>query len=92
MDLELEYYLIETKSTIMTINIISKMIDSLIRNHYVDITKQNNCRNYIDKILALNNAIQMIGYCMRVFHLECYKKLDPDYQDDFTYSSVMSEE
>ena len=92
MDSELEYYLIETRYPIMAINIVSKMIDNFIKNHYFDIVHNDNCQNYIDKILALNNTIQMIGYCMRISHSLFYKKLDESYKDDFTYSSIMFED
>ena len=86
--MDYESYLIEQKSPIVAINRISQIIDMFIRDNY---SKFGNDKFYIDEVLALNTAIQMIAYCMRVKRKECYKEIDNNYNDFFSYDSIMYE-
>lgn len=86
--MNLEDYLIEQKSQIMAINRISQIIDEFISENYYKFDKN---KFYIDEVMALNAAIQMIAYCMRVRRKEYYLDIDSNYKDEFTYNSVMYE-
>ena len=87
--MELEDYLIEEQYSILAINRISQIISQYIDNKYCDFGKDIS---YVDEILALNRAIQMIAYCMRLRRKYYYKQIDISYTDDFTYDSVIYEE
>lgn len=87
--MELEYYLIEEKPSIMAINRISQIIDKFINDNYYNF---GNNKFFINEVLALNTAIQLIAYNMRVRRKEYYKKIDKTYTDDFTFDSVMYED
>ena len=86
--MDYEDYLIEEKSPIMAISRISQIIDEFISVNYYNL---GDNKSFIDEIVALNSAIQMIAYCMRVKRKECYKKIDNNYKDEFTYDSVIYE-
>ena len=86
--MDYEDYLIEQKSQIMAINRISQIIEEFISENYNNFGKNQFC---IDEVRALNSAIQMIAYCMRVRRKECYLEIDCDYEDVFTYNSVIYE-
>jgi len=86
--MNLEDYLIEEKSPIIAISRISRIIDEFISTNYYNFGEE---KFYIDEVVALNTAIQMIAYCMRVKRKECYQEIDCDYKDDFTYDSVIYE-
>lgn len=83
-----EDYLIEEKSPIMAINRISQIIDEFISVNYHNFGEN---KFYIDEVVALNTAIQLIAYCMRIRRKECYQEIDCDYKDEFTYDSVIFE-
>jgi len=83
-----EDYLIEEKSPIMAINRISQIIDEYISVNYHNFGEN---KFYIDEVVALNTAIQLIAYCMRIRRKECYQEIDCDYKDEFTYDSVIFE-
>lgn len=87
--MELEDYLIEEQYSILAINRISQIISQYIDNNYYNLGKD---LFYVDEILALNRAIQMIAYCMRLRRKYYYKQIDISYTDDFTYDSVIYEE
>ncbi|MBQ6516586.1 hypothetical protein IJI31_05340 [bacterium] len=84
--MNLENYLIEEKAPIMAISSICRLIEQIIEENYGDFDKN---KTYKDEILALNTAIQMITYCMRIKRSDYYKEIDANYTDDFTYESVM---
>ncbi len=86
--MEFEDYLIEQHYQIMAIGRISQIIDDFICRNFGNIGEN---KNYLEEILALNTAIQMIAYCMRIRRKEYYRELDEHYQDNFTYDSVVSE-
>jgi hypothetical protein len=86
--MDFESYLTEQKAPIMAINRISQMIDQFISENYYKFGKD---KFYIDEVRALNTAIQMTAFCMRYKRRECYVELDENYQDEFTYDSVMYE-
>jgi hypothetical protein len=86
--MDYEDYLIEEKSSIMAISRISQMLDNFISKNYYNFGKD---KFYIDEIVTLNKAIQMVAYCMRLRRKECYLEIDCDYKDEFTYNSVISE-
>ena len=67
-----EDYLIEEKSSIMAINRISQIIDEFISVNYHNLGEN---KFYIDEVVTLNTAIQLIAYCMRTRRKECYLKL-----------------
>ena len=81
-----EDYLIEEKSSIMAINRISQIIDEFISVNYHNLGEN---KFYIDEVVTLNTAIQLIAYCMRIRRKECYLEIDCDYKDDLTYNSVI---
>lgn len=84
----LEEYLIEELSPIMAVNRISQIIDQFIRENYYNF---GDNKFYVEQVLALNTAIQMIAYCMRAKRKDTYLEIDSSYKDDFTYDSVMYE-
>jgi hypothetical protein len=86
--MDVENYLIEEKSSIIAISRISQIIDAFISKNYCNFGKS---KFYTDEIRALNTAIQMITYCMRVRRKECYLEIDCNYEDEFTYNSVILE-
>ena len=86
--MDLEDYLIEQKSPIMAINRITQILDLFVRENYHNF---GNDKFYINEVLALNTAVQMIAFCMRFKRRECYIEIDKDYEDDFTYNSIMYE-
>ena len=86
--MDYENYLIEEKTSIMAIGRISQIIDEFISENYYNFGENHS---YVDEIKALNTAIQMVAYCMRIKRKECYLELDYNYKDDFTYDSVMYE-
>lgn len=88
MNMDYEGYLIEEKSSIMAISRISQIIDEFISINYYNF---GDNKFYIDEIVALNTAIQMIAYCMRIKRKECYQEIDCNYKDEFTYDSVICE-
>ena len=84
--MELENYLIEEIPKIKALMLISKKIYNLINENYYDFSSG---KQYLDEILALNDAIQSIAYCIRIRHREYYQKIDKTYKDDFSYESAM---
>ena len=83
----LEYYLIEEKEPIIAIARISKILDDIIRENY-----KNNDKAIKEEILGLNTAIRMIAFCMRYRRQEYYNQIDENYNEDFSYNSVMYED
>lgn len=86
--MDFEGYLIEEKPQIMAISRISQKIDEFVSENYYNFGKD---KFYIDEVIALNTAIQMIAYCMRVKRRERYKEIDSNYCDEFTYDSLIYE-
>jgi|GEM_PF-4683824 len=86
--MDYEDYLQEEKYPIIAINRICQIIDMFIRENYYNFAKD---KLYLEEVLALNTAIKMIAYCMRVKRKECYKEIDRNYTEDYTYNSVMYE-
>ena len=86
--MDYESYLIDELSPIMAINRISQIIDQFIRENYYNL---GDNKFYVEQVLALNTAIQMTAYCMRVKRRDCYMELDSNYKDDFTFDSIMYE-
>lgn len=87
--MELEDYLIEEKCSILAINRISQIISKFIGDNYYQIGTN---KLYLDEILSLNRAIQIIAYGMRIRRKYYYQNIDNTYVDDFTYDSVVYEE
>ena len=90
--MDLESYLIEQKSQIIAISRISQIIEQSLSENYYKIIKGRIDKEYLDNIRALNNAIQLITFGMRCFRQECYQEIDENYNDDFTFSSVVLED
>ena len=90
--MDLESYLIEQKSQIIAISKISQIIEQSLSEKYYEIIKGRIDKAYLDNIRALNNAIQFIAFGMRCFRQECYQEIDENYNDDFTFSSVVLED
>ncbi|MBR1942986.1 hypothetical protein IJ843_04560 [bacterium] len=63
--MNLEGYLIEETYYILAINEISKKVDCYIKENFYDLIKGRVDKNTIEKIIALNGAIQMITFAMR---------------------------
>ena len=82
----MEDYLIEEKHAIMAINRISQIIAQTLEEKFFEIDNK-----IINEIIALNLAIQMIAYCMRIRHNAYYNKIDEKYSDNFDYESVIFE-
>ena len=89
--MDLEYYLIEQKEPITAINKISKMIDYNLHEITPRLIKCGIEPNDIYDIVALNKAVQMAAYCMRLRHRDYYLKIDKNYQDKFDYDSIIEE-
>ena len=64
--MNLEDYLIQEKNYILAINRISQIIDKTVKFNYYDIQKGKISQEYLDEIIALNTAIRMVAYCMRL--------------------------
>ena len=79
--MELEDYLIGIKPQIIAITKISQLIETYLTEYDYDEVE--------DTIYALNKAIRMILYCMRKERNEYYKYICEDYNDDFSYDSVI---
>ena len=90
--MDLESYLIEQKSHILAISRISQIIDHSLSENYYEILKGRIDKTFLDNIRALNNAIQLISFGMRCFREETYKEIEHDYEDNFTFSSVVLED
>lgn len=87
--MDLEDYLIEEKKYILAINRISQIIDKTVKANYYKILKGKISQDYLDEIIALNTAIRMVAYCMRLQRKEYYQKLDTNYKDEFYYDSIL---
>lgn len=85
--MDIEDYLIEEKAPIMAIARISKLIKKCIENNYY-----NNDFRVKEEVLGLNMAIMMIAYCMRTRRYSCYKEICSEYEDDFSYNSMIYED
>ena len=90
--MDLESYLIEQKYQIIAISRISQIIEQSLSEKYYEIIKGRIDKEYLDNIRALNNAIQFIAFGMRCFRQECMQEIDENYNDDFTFSSVVLED
>ena len=88
MYMDYEDYLTEEKSSIMAINRIRQIVEEFISENYYNFGEN---QFFIDEVRALNTAIQMIAYCMRVRRKECCIEIDNNYIDEFTYDSVFYE-
>jgi len=87
--MDLEDYLIQEKNYILAINRISQIIDKTVKFNYYDIQKGKISQEYLDEIIALNTAIRMVAYCMRLQIKKYYQKLDANYKDEFDYDSIL---
>lgn len=47
-------------------------------------------KGILEKVIALNNAVQLITYCMRQRRTEYYKEIDETYTDNFTFDEMIS--
>ena len=74
--MDYEDYLAEEKYPIIAINRICQIIDMFIRENYYNFAKD---KFYLEEVSALNTAVKMIAYCMRVKRKECYKEIDINY-------------
>lgn len=90
--MDFESYLIEQKSQILAISRISQIIEQSISENYYEILKGKINKPYLDDIKSLINAIQIIAFGMRCFSKECYREIEPNYEDKFTFSSVVFED
>ena len=88
--MELEYYLIEEKNYILAINEICKNIDNYLKDNFYEIVNGKFDKEILEKVIALNNAVQLITYCMRQRRTEYYKKIDETYTDNFTFDEMIS--
>ena len=91
-NMDLESYLIEQKSHILAISRISQIIDHSLSENYYEILRGRIDKTFLDNIRALNNAIQLVSFGMRCFREETYKEIEHDYEDNFTFSSVVLED
>lgn len=89
--MNLEDYLIEEKKYILAINKISQVIEESVKENYYNLINGNISRDYLDEIIALNSAIRMVAYGMRLKRKNAYLNIDKNYKDDFDYESVMLE-
>ena len=87
--MDLESYLIEQKYHILSISRISQIIDQSLSENYYDIIKGRISKSYLDEIWTLINSIQLIAFGMRCYRKEAYKDIEENYEDDFTFSSVV---
>lgn len=90
--MDLESYLIEQKSQIIAISRISQIIYKSLSENYYEIINGSIDKAYLDNILALNNAIQLIAFGMRFFRKECMQEINENYRDDLTFSSAVFED
>ena len=88
--MELEHYLIDEKNYIISINKISQMIDFILKDNYYSFSKENNNKNLVDEIIALNSSIRMITYCLRQHRKEYYQEIDENYEDKFTLDETLN--
>ena len=87
--MDLEYYLIEEQNHILAINEICKKIDFYLKDNFYEIVKGKCDKEILEKVIALNNAVQLITYCMRQRRTEYYKKIDKNFTDNFTYEEMI---
>lgn len=86
----LEDYLIENKSTIISMTKICKIIRDLLDENYWDIIKGKQVkRECIDEILSLNKVLLMILYCVRMRRKVYYRMIEPEYKDEFDYDTII---
>lgn len=90
--MDLESYLIEQKYHILAISRISQIIDQSLTENYYEIIKGKLDKSYLDDIMALITSIQLIAFGMRCYRKEAYKEIEENFEDDFTFSSVMFED
>ena len=90
--MELENYLAEQEPQIIAISRISQIIEESISKNYYDILKGRVNKSYLENIRALVCAIQMISFAMRCYREECMQEIDSNYEDVFSFSSVVFEE
>lgn len=88
--MDLEYYLIEEQNYILAINEICKKIDFYLKDNFYEIVKGKFDKRILEKVIALNNAVQLITYCMRQRRTEYYKEIDETYTDNFTFDEMIS--
>jgi len=91
--MDFENYLIESKSTILSVTRICKVINEILNSCYWDIIKGKKVKKEIlDEILSLNKAILSIMYCARCERNEYYKHLDSSYNDNFEYNDIINKD
>ncbi len=88
--MELEYYLIEEKNYILAINEICKNINNNLKDNFYEIVNGKCDKEILEKVIALNTAVQLITYCMRQRRTEYYKNLDETFTDNFTFDEMIS--
>jgi len=89
--MDLEDYLVESESSIIAINCISKFLMNYFMNYYGSFLKGETDKRKLDEMVALCKVLQMISYCMRLEHNDAYKTISEYHRDDFSYDYAMKE-
>ncbi len=87
--MDLEYYLIEEQNYILAINEICKKIDYYLTDNFYEILNGKSNKKLLEKVIALNTAVQLLTYCMRLRRTEYYKEIDKNFTDNFTYEEMI---
>lgn len=90
--MELEDYLIEIEPSILAINRIAKVLANDLLSNFKYILKGKISYSELQEMYSLCKAIQMISFSMRINRKEVYKEVDADFNDEFTYSSMINED
>ena len=68
-------------------SVISRLIEQNIEINY-NFNKAKISNNSVEEVLALLYIIKLINYNMRVNHRKFYRKIEPTYQDSFSFNSI----